>query len=152
MDYPLKILHRPEEPPLSAQTAYITLARSEMPWAIGNRHATARFSLVLVAPETGRRHQIRRHFAHIRHPIIGDKRYGDNKHNKFFKEQLGISRMLLHAKALRFLHPTREVEVSIEAPVEDVFMSTMQLLLLCSPALTLLRDGAQASPTEGNFQ
>jgi 23S rRNA pseudouridine1911/1915/1917 synthase len=37
------------------------------------------FSLVEVAPETGRKHQIRIHLAHIGHPIVGDKLYGGDE-------------------------------------------------------------------------
>lgn len=135
--YPLALPEQPQAPRLPAHTDYCTLARSEMPWAIGRRHMTARFSLVLVQPKTGRWHQIRRHFAHLRHPIIGDKRYGDNKHNKFFREHLGIDRLLLHARRLSFEHPTLNTTIHIEAPLERTFEYALKFLSLQSAEIDL---------------
>jgi tRNA pseudouridine65 synthase len=36
---------------------------------------SVRYSLIKLLPTTGRRHQIRRHLAHLRHPILGDINY-----------------------------------------------------------------------------
>src|SRR6187402_2034215 len=83
IDYPL----RKENGTLQdAFTAYTTLNRAELPVPFGN-HATSRYSLVEVVPQTGRMHQIRKHMSHIFHPIIGDRTHGCNKQNKLFKEQ-----------------------------------------------------------------
>jgi len=49
--------------------------------------------------ETGRTHQIRVHFAYMKHPVLGDPLYGPRK-NPF-----GISRQVLHAESLAFIHP-----------------------------------------------
>ncbi|HEY4651478.1 MAG TPA: pseudouridine synthase, partial [Pontibacter sp.] len=57
--------------PQEAITHYTRLATIELPIPVG-RYNTARYSLVQVRPETGRMHQIRKHFAHIRHYIAGD--------------------------------------------------------------------------------
>ena len=67
-----------------ALTLFKTLARAEidLPYL---KHQTSRYSLVEVCPKTGRMHQIRKHFAHILHPIIGDRPHGCNKQNKLFK-------------------------------------------------------------------
>lgn len=151
IDYPLGSPEQPQAPRQPAQTAYRTLARSEMPWPIGNRHATARFSLILVQPQTGRWHQIRRHFAHLRHPIIGDRRYGDNKHNRFFREVLGISRLLLHAWRLTFKHPTQGTTISIEAPIEENFIRAMECLSLHSSEIDLVSERAKPSPTSDDL-
>jgi tRNA pseudouridine65 synthase len=78
-------------------------------------YQTARYSLVKIKPETGRMHQIRKHFAHIRHYIIGDKRHGDWRHNRMFLEQLNSPCLLLHAAALRFGHPFTGEPVEIKA-------------------------------------
>ena len=80
------------------------LSRIELPTAVG-RYATARYSLVECRPRSGRRHQIRRHLKHLRHPIIGDANYGDGAHNRFFRETLGIGGLLLAATRLRLRHP-----------------------------------------------
>lgn len=55
------------------------------------------FDLVEVEPKTGRKHQIRSHFAYLGHPIAGDKLYG-------FKRQIcpkGLKRQFLHASYLK---------------------------------------------------
>jgi len=51
--------------------------------------------------ETGRQHQIRKHAAHHRRPLVGDSRYGDKKYNSMIFEQYQIARMCLHAYRLR---------------------------------------------------
>ena len=79
-----------------AQTAYKTLARTEIDLPFG-KHTTSRYSLVEARPHTGRMHQLRKHFAHILHPIIGDRPHGCNKQNKLFKEKWKMTTMLLHA-------------------------------------------------------
>ena len=110
-----------------AITHFEQLGKVELPVAIG-RYETARYTLVKAMPETGRRHQIRRHLSHLRHPVIGDKRHGDVKHNKHWKVQFGISRMLLHAQSLQFNHPFMERRINIEAPVDLKFQEALDLL------------------------
>lgn len=55
-------------------------------------------SLVEVDLLTGRTHQIRAHFAHIGHPLLGDGKYGSNKDNK----QVGMDSQALYSYKLRF--------------------------------------------------
>lgn len=59
-------------------------------------------SLVAVKLETGRTHQIRVHFAALRHPCVGDLTYGADP---VLAERLGLSRQWLHARTLGFEHP-----------------------------------------------
>ena len=87
-----------------ALTRYRRLAEVELPYPVG-RYATCRYSLMEVLPVTGRMHQIRRHFRHISHPVLGDRKYGDNKHNRFLRDIFGCPRMLLAAVELRLPHP-----------------------------------------------
>lgn len=87
-----------------ARTEYTRLGTAEIPHPAGP-HPTARFSLVRVRPMTGRTHQIRRHFAHIRHPLIGDVLRGDGRQNRFFREHFGLHRLLLASVELEFRHP-----------------------------------------------
>lgn len=106
--------------PQEAVTHFERLATVELPIPVG-RYSTARYSLVKVMPETGRMHQIRKHFAHIRHYIVGDKRHGDWRHNQMFREQLESPIMLLHAAALSFKHPFQEINIEIKAPLPAHF-------------------------------
>lgn len=59
-------------------------------------------TLVEIELETGRTHQIRVHFAALRHPLIGDLMYGADP---VFAKALGLTRQWLHAHRLTFLHP-----------------------------------------------
>ncbi len=92
------------------------------------KFTTARFSLVEVEPETGRMHQIRKHFAHIFHPIIGDRPHGCNKQNKLFLEKWGMNSMLLHASELTFKHPISNQEMTFEARLPADFKMTIERL------------------------
>jgi tRNA pseudouridine65 synthase len=94
-----------EHEPQDAISAYWRLAEVEIPFSSSNRYGSSRYSLVKVYPHTGRMHQIRRHFAHIRHYIIGDTTHGDNKQNKFFRRHFKSHHLMLHAWILQFIHP-----------------------------------------------
>jgi tRNA pseudouridine65 synthase len=115
VEKPLPTAHNPE--PKEARTAYRTLARVELPHPVGP-YETARYSLVECRPETGRFHQIRLHFRHLRHPLVGDSRYGDKKHNRFVAAETGTDILLLHAGRLTVAHPdgTRTLELQAAVP------------------------------------
>jgi 23S rRNA pseudouridine1911/1915/1917 synthase len=70
-------------------------------------------SLVDVKLETGRTHQIRVHFAAMRHPCVGDLTYGADP---VLARQLGLTRQWLHARGLAFEHPADGRWVSFESP------------------------------------
>lgn len=110
-----------------AQTSFVTLQQSEIPLEIG-KHPTSRYSLVKANPKTGRMHQLRKHFAHIFHPIIGDRPHGCNKQNRYFKEHLQMNTMLLHALDLTFNHPVTKEKITIKANVQDEFKRMMELM------------------------
>jgi tRNA pseudouridine65 synthase len=78
-----------------------------------------RYAWMEVVPRTGRLHQIRRHFKHISHPLIGDVRYGKGEHNRLFRERFGLHRLALHALELAFAHPEDGQPVRIVAPVPE---------------------------------
>jgi 23S rRNA pseudouridine1911/1915/1917 synthase len=59
-------------------------------------------TLLDVRLETGRTHQIRVHFAALRHPCVGDLTYGADP---TLAQRLGLTRQWLHARALGFEHP-----------------------------------------------
>lgn len=124
IDYPLK---RDDGVTQDAVTHFETLARAEVPFALG-KHPTSRYSLVQLNPLTGRMHQLRKHMAHIMHPIIGDRPHGCNKQNRFFKEELGMIQMMLHAVSVEFVHPVSSQHVAIEAPYLSEFVRMRSLL------------------------
>lgn len=116
IDYPLA--EEPGDEPVEAITRYRALATVELPIAVG-RYPTARYSLLEAEPLTGRKHQIRRHMAHLRHPVIGDRVHGEGRHNRLFQEEFGISRLLLHAERVSFADPANGAAVTITAPLPD---------------------------------
>ncbi|WP_035468244.1 pseudouridine synthase [Algoriphagus mannitolivorans] len=111
-----------------AQTKYRVLAESEIPFNSTGRYPTSRYSLLEVELLTGRTHQIRRHLAHLRHYIIGDKKHGDNRQNIFFENQFGLSNLLLHAWRLSFRHPMTEDEISLSCLPPAHFRTIMSKL------------------------
>ncbi len=68
-------------------------------------------SLVRITLVTGRTHQARVHMRHVGFPILGDPIYGRVGLN----ERYGLSRQMLHAALLKFLHPETGQEVSLAA-------------------------------------
>lgn len=125
IDYPLKEkldkladkYANPDKPAQEAVTSYRRLATVELPIAVG-RYAVSRYSLVEVKPKTGRKHQIRRHMKHISHPLVGDTKHGDGRHNQAFRDHFGLERMLLMATQLEFQHPITGKMLCISAPVD----------------------------------
>lgn len=108
-----------------AITHWRRLATTEVPIAI-NRYPQQRYALVEVIPETGRYRQIRRHFAHLRHPLIGDTSHGRTEHNRLFKQHFNVHRLLLHAHRLAFDHPLTGQRMRIEAPLDAEFVRVLQ--------------------------
>jgi len=76
-----------------------------------------RYSLVEARPHTGRLHQIRRHFKHLSHPLIGDVRYGKGEHNRLFRTRFNLHRLALHATSIQFRHPKDGRTLHIQAPL-----------------------------------
>jgi len=89
------------------------------------------FTLLEVAPETGRTHQIRVHMAYIGHPILGDPVYGGRRSSarpKGWDENIVANRQMLHAWRLGFAHPrTGEYQV-FEAPLPSDFQQILNTL------------------------
>lgn len=124
IDYPLK---RADGKLQEALTCYRTIAQAELPVPFG-KHASSRYSLVEVRPKTGRMHQIRKHFAHIFHPIIGDRPHGCNKQNRLFLEKWHLQEMMLHASDLTFSHPSSRKQQSIHASLPQEFRRMTELM------------------------
>lgn len=127
LDYPLyeeldKIADKyaqQDKAPQHAVSRYLPLQQTELPFAVG-RYQTSRYSLVALQPLTGRKHQLRRHLAHLRHPIVGDTSHGDGKHNAFFRQQFNNQRLLLAAMELRLPHPVSGEPLCIRAGLNEL--------------------------------
>jgi tRNA pseudouridine65 synthase len=128
IDYPLK---RDDGVVQDAFTAFETIKKVELPLPFG-QHATSRYSLVDLHPTTGRMHQLRKHMAHIFHPIIGDRPHGCNKQNKFFKEFFKMDVMLLHAIKVRFTHPGTGQSIEISGDYQPEFKRMLHELSFLS--------------------
>ena len=69
--------------------------------------------------ETGRTHQIRVHMAYLGHPLLGDTVYGAKK------PVPGLAGQCLHARRLRFIHPTTGQPVELECPLPEWFVNLL---------------------------
>lgn len=121
--------HKKSDETQEAHTDYKRLAISELPYPT-DRYDTSRFSYVELYPHTGRRHQIRRHLAHIRYPIIGDIRHGCNKTNKIAREKSSINRLMLAATEINFEHPFESKPIHISCRPEASFQHGLESVAL----------------------
>lgn len=126
LDYPLKEeldkiadkFAKQDKEAQSAVTEYQPLAKVEVPVSTG-KFPTTRYCLVEMKPKTGRKHQLRRHMAHLRHPIVGDTTHGDGKHNRLYREEYDCHRLMLHASELRFVHPYTMQDLVLKASFDE---------------------------------
>lgn len=93
------------------------------------------FSLLKLAPKTGRTHQIRVHLLYIKHPIVADDMYGGKlvypwqlKDAETAVEEPVVSRFALHASTLEFKHPTSDEMVKFEAPLPEDMQNLLDML------------------------
>lgn len=127
LDYPLKEqldkiadkFSRTDKEPQQASTRYQPLQQVELPIPV-SKYPAARYSLVALQPLTGRKHQLRRHLAHLRYPIVGDTSHGDGKHNALFKQHFNCRRLLLVAKQLQLPHPVTEETLVFSAGLNEL--------------------------------
>ena len=116
-----------ETGPKPARTLFRRLGTVELPHRV-DRYPTSRYALLELRPDTGRRHQLRRHLAHVSHPIIGDSTYGKGRHNRLFAELYGVNRLLLACVRLEFAHPVTGVPLVIDAEPGVEFTTLLQRL------------------------
>jgi 23S rRNA pseudouridine1911/1915/1917 synthase len=79
------------------------------------------YTLVECRLETGRTHQIRVHMAYIGHPLLGDTVYGGRRDK-------GLSTQCLHARGLKFIHPTTGQPVELWTELPDWFQEAKDKL------------------------
>ncbi len=99
---------------------------------------TSEVAFVSATIETGRTHQIRRHFLAIGHPVAGDRKHGDFAFNREAKAKWGLQRLFLHSERLEFPHPQDEKRTVVESPLpqELVDVLTAAGLINASPTPT----------------
>ncbi|WP_008638883.1 RluA family pseudouridine synthase [Bizionia argentinensis] len=99
-------------------TSEIDGKESQSNYTVCESVASPRFgklNLLKLEPETGRRHQLRKHLSHIGNPILGDKDYGiDNL-------ILNGKGLYLHAYSLKFIHPFTNEETYLIDPFPTRF-------------------------------
>jgi 23S rRNA pseudouridine1911/1915/1917 synthase len=93
-------------------------------------------SMVECKLETGRTHQIRVHFSHIKHPLFNDEEYGGDKiikgttftkYQQFIRNCFAIlPRQALHAKTLAFDHPVTGQRMSFDSEIPDDMMQVIE--------------------------
>lgn len=84
------------------------------------------FSLVECWPKTGRTHQIRVHFTHLRHPLVADPTYVGSK--RLTLDQVWCPRLFLHATYLAWTDPATGAQKSIDAPLPDDLRQALTFL------------------------
>lgn len=124
IDHPLGDV-RPNSPKKPALTRYRRVATVEVPIALG-KYAQQRYALMAVDPETGRYRQIRKHFHHISHHLIGDTSHGRTEHNRLFQSEWQVGRLLLHARRLAFTHPVTGERLAFVAPLDREFRRVIE--------------------------
>lgn len=87
---------------------------------------SAHLSEVLCQLKTGRQHQIRKHAALAKHPVVGDPRYNDTVYNEKMAAIYETRRMFLHAEGLEFFWKNQKI--SVTAPLDQDFQKIILAL------------------------
>lgn len=111
-----------------------------------------RYALLEARPLTGRLHQIRRHFKHLSHPLIGDVRYGKGDQNRLFRERFGLHRLALHALELVVDHPHHGSPLRCVAEVPEDLAEPWRQMGLPVPTAEVSAGQASESPSSGGGQ
>jgi len=84
-------------------------------------------TLMEIEIKTGRTHQIRVQAAHLEHPILGDRKYGNHALNREWKKK-GLKRMFLHANELSFQLPVSGRKYDLKAPLDEGLSTLLERL------------------------
>lgn len=115
-----KLLARNSKEEIAARTDFRVLKIFRAPHPI--------CTLIEAEIKTGRKHQIRRHFAEIDCQIILDSRYGDFHFNRKFRLRYRLGRLFLHAASIEFFHPLLKKTIRIEAALPPDLQSVLKKL------------------------
>jgi tRNA pseudouridine65 synthase len=124
IDYPLPDV-RDNSPRKPAVTNWRVLDTCAVPIELG-KYPEQRYALVEVSPQTGRYRQIRKHFHHISHHIVGDTSHGRGDHNRLWRMHFSVHRMLLHAWKLALRHPINDSELEFVAPLDETWQRVIE--------------------------
>jgi tRNA pseudouridine65 synthase len=124
--------HRSKNEVLEAETRFRCLARGRIDEPLG-RYDEGWFSLVLVELLTGRTHQARRHLRRANHPILGDKRHGDNDYNRWAQIRFGLY-MFLRSWEITFTEPVTDNVIRVRSGLTEPWQTLMQQLFGGVPA------------------
>jgi len=126
IDYALPDV-RERSPRKAALTRWRTLATTTVPIALG-RYPEQRYALVEALPETGRYRQIRKHFHHVSHHIVGDTSHGRGDHNRLWRMHFQMHRLLLHAWRLELAHPLSGAPLALQASLDATWQRVLDLM------------------------
>lgn len=87
---------------------------------VGPGSGEPRYTLVEARPVTGRTHQIRVHFASLRHPLVGDALYG--------RRSALVGRQFLHAAGIAFAHPSTGERLEFDSPLPEDLREALRAL------------------------
>jgi len=111
----------------TAKTSFRRLGIAECAAPV-SRYNKSRYSWLECSPLTGRKHQIRRHLKHIRHPILGDTKYGCRHHNKVAKNEFELGSLALRSVSIGFTHPVKNCWIEVDAPVNQQWTKWLKWL------------------------
>lgn len=126
-----------DKPAQPAITFYKQLAVFDLPYPV-SKYPTARFSLLQLTPKTGRKHQLRRHLAHISHPIICDTTHGDGKYNAFVRQQFEFKQLALTCKSMAINHPVTGEGLVLRCVLNNNFKELLEKWHLSPHQLTTI--------------
>jgi len=117
-------------PMRNAETHVRALAHFAPNWNV-NGVSSCQLSLVEMTPHTGRWHQIRRHLRSVEHPVLGDRRHGDERYNDAIIDESQArlpDRMMLNASYIQFRQPTSERIIELRCDPDPTFQAIVRLL------------------------
>ena len=131
----------PHDEPITVETPIKGKEARSIVRCLG-RSVEPRCSLLEVLPKTGRNHQVRRHVRDLHHPILHDGDHGDSRVNRWWRENMNLKRLALHAGILEIPYDNQLLHLHSPIPQElqTVFTSVpwWDSVVTSEPKLTAL--------------